>query len=63
MVQFLFHEVTKSDSPSATSNERILQQVTTDFLQLATSSTSNERILERVTSDCLQRATSETSNN
>ena len=62
MVQFLFHEVTKSDSPSATSNERILQQVTSEFLQLAISATSNEHILQRVTSDFLQRVTSATSN-
>ena len=47
---------------SATSNGRILQQVKSDFLQLATSVTSNERILQRVTSDFLQRATSATSN-
>ena len=57
------------------SNERILQRVTSDFLQRATSTTSNERVLQRVTSDfCneqllqrvtsdfLQRATSATSN-
>ena len=59
MVEFLFHKVTKSDSTSATSNERILQLVTSDFLQRATSATSNERILQRVTSDFLQRVTSE----
>ena len=64
MVEFLFHKVTKSDSTSATSNERILQRVTSDFLQRATSATSNERILQRVTSDfcneqLLQRVTSE----
>ena len=35
---------------SATSNEQILQRVTSDFLQRATSATSNERILQRVTS-------------
>ena len=35
----------------ATSNERILQRVRSDFLQRATSATSNERILQRVTSD------------
>ena len=51
MVEFLFHKVTKSDSTSATSNERILQRVTSDFLQRATSATSNERILQRVRSD------------
>ena len=51
MVEFLFHKVTKSDSTSATSNERILQRVTSDFLQRATSATSNERILQRVTSN------------
>ena len=36
---------------SATSNEQILQRVTSEFLQRATSATSNERILQRVTSD------------
>ena len=40
----------------------LLQRVTGDFLQRATSATSNERILQRVTSDFLQRATSATSN-
>ena len=71
MVEFLFHKVTKSDSTSATSNERILQRVTgeflqrvtSDFLQRATSATSNEQILQRVTSEFLQRATSTTSAN
>ena len=43
-------------------NEQLLRQVTSDFLQRATSATSNERILQRVTSDFLQRATSATSN-
>ena len=32
-------------------NEQLLQRVTSDFLQRATSTTSNERILQRVTSD------------
>ena len=36
---------------SATSNERILQQVTSDLLQRATSITSNEQVLQRGTSD------------
>ena len=36
---------------SATSNERIVQQVTSDFLQQATSATSNEQILQRATND------------
>ena len=36
---------------STTSNEQILQRVTSDFLQRAASATSNERILQRVTSD------------
>ena len=36
---------------SATSNNRILQRVTSDFLKQATSATSNERISLRVTSD------------
>ena len=31
--------------------EQLLQRVTSDFLQRATSATSNERILQRVTSD------------
>ena len=43
-------------------NEQLLQRVTSDFLQRATSATSNERILQQVTSDFLQRATSATSN-
>ena len=62
MLESLFHKVAKKDSTSATSSERILQRVTSDFLQRATTSTSNERILQRVTSDFLQRATSPTSN-
>ena len=33
------------------SNERILQRVTSDLLQQATSAVSNEQILQRVTSD------------
>ena len=61
-MEFLFHKVTKSDSTSATSNERILQRVTSDFLQRATSTTSNQQILQRPTSNFLQRATSATSN-
>ena len=44
---------------SATSNERILQRITGDFLQRVTSAMSNERILQRVTSDFLQRVTSD----
>ena len=40
----------------------MLQQVTNDFLQQATSATSNERILQQVTNDFLERATSATSN-
>ena len=51
MVDFLFHKVTKSDSTSATSNEQILQRVTSDFLQRATSARSKEGILKRETSD------------
>ena len=51
MVDFLFHKVKNSDSTSATSNEQILQRVTSDLLQRATSATSNEQILQRVTSD------------
>ena len=74
VVELLFHKVVKSDSTSATSNERILQRVTSDFLQQAISATSNEQILQRatsattnewilkrVTSDFLQRTTSATS--
>ena len=34
-----------------TSNEQILQRVTSGFLQRAASATSNKRILQRVTSD------------
>ena len=51
MLESLFKKVAKSDSTSATSNEQIFQQVTSDFLQQATSATSNEQILQRVTSD------------
>ena len=58
----VFNKVVWSDSTSTTSNERILQRVTSDFLQQATSSTSNKQILPRVTSDFLQRATFATSN-
>ena len=61
-MEILFHKVTKSDSTSAMSNERILQGVASEFLQLATSATSNERILQRVTCDFLQRVTSAASN-
>ena len=43
-------------------NEQLLQRVTSDFLQRATSATSNKRILQRVTSEFLQRTTSATSN-
>ena len=43
-------------------NEQLLQRVTSDFLQRATSATSKEQILQRVTSDFLQRATSAMSN-
>ena len=32
-------------------NEQLLQRVTSDFLQRATSTTGNERILQGVTSD------------
>ena len=61
-MEFLLHKVTKSDSTSATSNERILQRVASEFLQRATSAMNNEPILQGVTSDFLQRATSATSN-
>ena len=43
-------------------NEQLLQRVTSDFLQQATTATSNERSLQRGTSDFLQRAISTTSN-
>ena len=43
-------------------NEQLLQLVTCDFLQRATSVTSNKRILQRVMSDFLQWATSAKSN-
>ena len=36
---------------SVTSNEQILQQVTSDFMQRATSATSNKQILQQVTRD------------
>ena len=62
VVELLLHKVAKSDSTSATSNERISQRVTSNFLQRATPATSNEQILERVKSDFLQQATSATSN-
>ena len=32
-------------------NKQLLQQVTSDFLQRATSTTSNEQILQQATSD------------
>ena len=51
MLESLFKKVAKSDSTSATSNEQIFQQVTSDFLQQATSATSNEQILQRVTNN------------
>ena len=41
---------------TTTSNEWILQWVTSDFLQRATSATSNGQNLQRVTGDFLQRA-------
>ena len=44
-------------------NEQLLQRVTSDFLQRATSTASNEQILQRATSDFTtsneQQATSE----
>ena len=43
-------------------NEQLLQRVTSEYLQRATSTTSNERSLQRVTSEFLQRATFATSN-
>ena len=51
MLELHFKKVAKSDSTPATSNERISQRVTTDFLQQATSATSKKQILLRVTSD------------
>ena len=47
---------------SATSNEWILQWVTSDFLQLPTSTTSNERTFQRVMNDLLPREISGTIN-
>ena len=52
---------------SATNNEQILKQITSDFLQRSISATSNERffassseqILYRVTSDFFERVTSD----
>ena len=40
-------------------NEQLLQRVTSDYLQRATSATSNERILQRLTSEFLQQVSSE----
>ena len=40
-------------------NKQLLQRVTSEFLQRATSATSNERILQPVTSDFLQRVKSD----
>ena len=45
---------------SKTSNEQILQRVTSEFLQWATSATSNERISQRVKNEFLQQETSGT---
>ena len=53
---------TSNEWISATSNKRISQRVTSDFLQRPTSATINEQILQWVTSDYLQRAASATSN-
>ena len=51
VLESLLNKVAKSDSTSATSNERILQRVTSDFLQQSISGTSNEQILQQVTSN------------
>ena len=59
---YFVNKVAKSDSTSAKSNERILQRVTSDFLQRATFATSNKQILQRVTSDFLQQTISAMSN-
>ena len=45
----------------ATSNERILQRVLSEFLQRAISATSIGEMLQQVTSDFLQRSTTATS--
>ena len=42
---------TSNDLFLVTSNKQILQQVTGNFLQRATSATSNKPILQRVTSE------------
>ena len=46
MLESFFNKVGQADSAPITSNERILQRVTSDFLQRATSSTSNKQILQ-----------------
>ena len=51
VLESLLNKVSKSESISATSNERILQRVTSDFLQQSISETSNEQILQQVTSN------------
>ena len=43
-------------------NKKLLQRLTNDSLQRATSVTSNERVLQRAKSNFLQRETSATSN-
>ena len=40
-------------------NEKLLQQLTSEFLQWAFSATSKEQVLQRVTIECLQRVMSE----
>ena len=62
VLESLFNKVAKSNSISTTSNERILQRVTSGFLQRETYATSNEQILQLLTSDFLQQVTSGTSN-
>ena len=49
------------NEPSATSEERILQRVTSDFLQRVTLAISNKWILQQAASDFLQWTTSATS--
>ena len=61
MFSYMFIFQKQQPATSATSNERVLQRVTSDILQRATSATTNKQILQRVTSDFLKWATSATS--
>ena len=54
MFSYMFIFQKQQPATSATSNERVLQRVTSDILQRATSATTNKQILQRVTSDFLK---------